>query len=115
MTSTTAMVNSIRDDAVNQIGAVQPHVTKKQTATGVLTDLATAKSKKLIKIQMQLMKKQVALNQVDQDLATAINNINQADTNAEVDQAQQLGTKAINAIQPNIVKTYSISTNQSAL
>ncbi|HCU9632592.1 TPA: LPXTG-anchored repetitive surface protein SasC [Staphylococcus aureus] len=45
-----------------------------------------------------------ALNQVDQDLATAINNINQADTNAEVDQAQQLGTKAINAIQPNIVK-----------
>lgn len=75
VTSTTAMVNSIRDDAVNQIGAVQPHVTKKQTATGVLNDLATA-----------------------------INNINQADTNAEVDQAQQLGTKAINAIQPNIVK-----------
>ncbi|HCG2516884.1 TPA: LPXTG-anchored repetitive surface protein SasC [Staphylococcus aureus] len=73
--TSTAMVNSIRDDAVNQIGAVQPHVTKKQTATGVLTDLATA-----------------------------INNINQADTNAEVDQAQQLGTKAINAIQPNIVK-----------
>ncbi|HHO6473017.1 TPA: LPXTG-anchored aggregation protein SasC [Staphylococcus aureus] len=91
VTSTTAMVNSIRDDAVNQIGAVQPHVTKKQTATGVLNDLATAK-------------KQVALNQVDQELATAINNINQADTNAEVDQAQQLGTKAINAIQPNIVK-----------
>lgn len=57
----------------------------------------------------------MALNQVDQELATAINNINQADTNAEVDQAQQLGTKAINAIQPNIVKTCSISTNQSAL
>lgn len=45
----------------------------------------------------------MALNQ-HQELATAINNINQADTNAEVDQAQQLGTKAINAIQPNIVK-----------
>lgn len=57
MTSTTAMVNSIRDDAVNQIGTVQPHVTKKQSASGVLTDLATAKSKKLIKTQMQLMKK----------------------------------------------------------
>ena len=57
MTSTTAMVNSIRDDAVNQIGAVQPHVTKKQTATGVLNDLATAKSKKLIKTQMQQLKK----------------------------------------------------------
>lgn len=57
VTSTTAMVNSIRDDAVNQIGAVQPHVTKKQTATGVLNDLATAKSKKLIKIQMQQLKK----------------------------------------------------------
>ncbi|HDK4690492.1 TPA: DUF1542 domain-containing protein [Staphylococcus aureus] len=47
VTSTTAMVNSIRDDAVNQIGAVQPHVTKKQTATGVLNDLATAKKQEI--------------------------------------------------------------------
>lgn len=105
VTSTTAMVNSIRNDAVNQIGAVQPHVTKKQTATGVLTDLATAKKQEINQnTNATDEEKQVALNQVDQDLATAINNINQADTNAEVDQAQQLGTKAINAIQPNIVK-----------
>lgn len=105
VTSTTAMVNSIRDDAVNQIGTVQPHVTKKQTATGVLTDLATAKKQEINQnTNATDEEKQVALNQVDQDLATAINNINQADTNAEVDQAQQLGTKAINAIQPNIVK-----------
>ncbi|HHA6251511.1 TPA: LPXTG-anchored aggregation protein SasC [Staphylococcus aureus] len=105
VTSTTAMVNSIRDDAVNQIGAVQPHVTKKQTATGVLTDLTTAKKQEINQnTNATDEEKQVALNQVDQDLATAINNINQADTNAEVDQAQQLGTKAINAIQPNIVK-----------
>lgn len=105
VTSTTAMVNSIRDDAVNQIGAVQPHVTKEQTATGVLTDLATAKKQEINQnTNATDEEKQVALNQVDQDLATAINNINQADTNAEVDQAQQLGTKAINAIQPNIVK-----------
>ncbi len=105
VTSTTAMVNSIRDDAVNQIGAVQPHVMKKQTATGVLTDLATAKKQEINQnTNATDEEKQVALNQVDQDLATAINNINQADTNAEVDQAQQLGTKAINAIQPNIVK-----------
>ncbi|HDG5433261.1 TPA: LPXTG-anchored repetitive surface protein SasC [Staphylococcus aureus] len=105
VTSTTAMVNSIRDDAVNQIGAVQPHVTKKQTATGVLTDLATAKKQEINQnTNATTEEKQVTLNQVDQELATAINNINQADTNAEVDQAQQLGTKAINAIQPNIVK-----------
>ncbi|HGO3446103.1 TPA: LPXTG-anchored aggregation protein SasC [Staphylococcus aureus] len=105
VTSTTAMVNSIRDDAVNQIGAVQPHVTKKQTATGVLTDLATAKKQEINQnTNATTEEKQVALNQVDQELATAINNINQDDTNAEVDQAQQLGTKAINAIQPNIVK-----------
>ncbi|NDQ21443.1 LPXTG-anchored aggregation protein SasC [Staphylococcus aureus] len=105
VTFTTAMVNSIRDDAVNQIGAVQPHVTKKQTATGVLTDLATAKKQEINQnTNATTEEKQVALNQVDQELATAINNINQADTNAEVDQAQQLGTKAINAIQPNIVK-----------
>lgn len=105
VTSTTAMVNSIRDDAVNQIGAVQPHVTKKQTATGVLNDLATAEKQEINQnTNATTEEKQVALNQVDQELATAINNINQADTNAEVDQAQQLGTKAINAIQPNIVK-----------
>ncbi|PZK74627.1 LPXTG-anchored aggregation protein SasC [Staphylococcus aureus] len=105
VTSTTAMVNSIRDDAVNQIGAVQPHVTKKQTATGVLNDLATAKKQEINQnTNATTEEKQVALNQVDQEIATAINNINQADTNAEVDQAQQLGTKAINAIQPNIVK-----------
>ncbi|MCQ1362654.1 LPXTG-anchored repetitive surface protein SasC [Staphylococcus aureus] len=105
VTSTTAMVNSIRDDAVNQIGAVQPHVTKKQTATGVLNDLATAKKQEINQnTNATTEEKQVALNQVDQELATAINNINQADTNAEVDQAQQLGTKVINAIQPNIVK-----------
>ncbi|WP_210647837.1 LPXTG-anchored aggregation protein SasC [Staphylococcus aureus] len=105
VTSTTAMVNSIRDDAVNQIGAVQPHVTKKQTATGVLNDLATAKKQEINQnTNATTEEKQVTLNQVDQELATAINNINQADTNAEVDQAQQLGTKAINAIQPNIVK-----------
>ncbi|HDI0942821.1 TPA: LPXTG-anchored repetitive surface protein SasC [Staphylococcus aureus] len=105
VTSTTAMVNSIRDDAVNQIGAVQPRVTKKQTATGVLNDLATAKKQEINQnTNATTEEKQVALNQVDQELATAINNINQADTNAEVDQAQQLGTKAINAIQPNIVK-----------
>ncbi len=105
VTSTTAMVNSIRDDAVNQIGAVQPHVTKKQTATGVLNDLATAKKQEINQnTNATTEEKQVALNQVDQELATAINNINQADTNAEVDQAQQLGTKAINAIQPKIDK-----------
>ncbi|MEN8971756.1 LPXTG-anchored aggregation protein SasC [Staphylococcus aureus] len=105
VTSTTAMVNSIRDDAVNQIGAVQPHVTKKQSASGVLNDLATAKKQEINQnTNATDEEKQVALKQVDQDLATAINNINQADTNAEVDQAQQLGTKAINAIQPNIVK-----------
>ncbi|SQA06926.1 FmtB-protein [Staphylococcus aureus] len=62
--------------------AVQPHVTKKQTATGVLTDLATAKKQEINQnTNATTEEKQVALNQVDQDLATAINNINQADTN----------------------------------
>lgn len=105
VTSTTAMVNGIRDDAVNQIGAVQPHVTKKQAATGELNDLATAKKQAINQnTNATIEEKQVALNQVDQELATALNNINQADTNAEVDQALHSGTQAINAVQPNIVK-----------
>lgn len=91
VTSTTAMVNSIRDDAVNQIGTVQPHVTKKQSATGVLTDLATAKKQEINQnTNATDEEKQVALNQVDQDLATAINNINQADTNAEIKHYKQV-------------------------
>ncbi|HFL7817767.1 TPA: SasC/FmtB family protein [Staphylococcus aureus] len=76
VTSTTAMVNSIRDDAVNQIGAVQPHVTKKQTATGVLTDLATAKKQEINQnTNATDEEKQVALNQVDQAATVAENNI----------------------------------------
>ncbi|HDC5870169.1 TPA: DUF1542 domain-containing protein [Staphylococcus aureus] len=105
VTSTTAMVNSIRDDAVNQIGAVQPHVTKKQTATGVLTDLATAKKQEINQnTNATTEEKQVALNQVDQDLATAINNINQANTNAEVDQAATVAENNIDAVQVDVVK-----------
>ncbi|HHS3005975.1 TPA: LPXTG-anchored aggregation protein SasC [Staphylococcus argenteus] len=105
ITSATAMVNGIRDDAINQIGAVQPHVTKKQEATGILNDLATAKKQQINQnTNATTEEKQVALNRVDQELANAINNINQADTNTEVAQAQQSGTQAINAIQPNIVK-----------
>ncbi|WP_407802112.1 SasC/FmtB family protein [Staphylococcus aureus] len=105
VTSTTAMVNSIRDDAVNQIGAVQPHVTKKQTATGVLNDLATAKKQEINQnTDATTEEKQVALNQVDQELATAINNINQADTNAEVDQAATTAENNIDAVQVDVVK-----------
>ncbi|HDJ5695959.1 TPA: DUF1542 domain-containing protein [Staphylococcus aureus] len=105
VTSTTAMVNSIRDDAVNQIGAVQPHVTKKQTATGVLNDLATAKKQEINQnTNATTEEKQVALNQVDQELATAINNINQANTNAEVDQATTVAENNIDAVQVDVVK-----------
>ncbi|MFH6320765.1 SasC/FmtB family protein [Staphylococcus aureus] len=105
VTSTTAMVNSIRDDAVNQIGAVQPHVTKKQTATGVLNDLATAKKQEINQnTNATTEEKQVALNQVDQELATAINNINQANTNAEVDQAATVAENNIDAVQVDVVK-----------
>ncbi|HEH8570661.1 TPA: DUF1542 domain-containing protein [Staphylococcus aureus] len=105
VTSTTAMVNSIRDDAVNQIGAVQPHVTKKQTATGVLNDLATAKKQEINQnTNATTEEKQVALNQVDQELATAINNINQADTNAEVDRATTVAENNIDAVQVDVVK-----------
>lgn len=99
VTSTTAMVNSIRDDAVNQIGAVQPHVTKKQTATGVLNDLATAKKQEINQnTNATTEEKQVALNQVDQELATAINNINQAEINATPDATNDEKNAAINTL-----------------
>lgn len=102
VTSTTAMVNSIRDDAVNQIGAVQPHVTKKQTATGVLNDLATAKKQEINQnTNATTEEKQVALNQ---DRQQAIESIKQANTNAEVDQAATVAENNIDAVQVDVVK-----------
>ncbi len=50
---------------MNQIGAVQLHVTKKQTATGVLNDLATAKKQEINQnTNATTEEKQIALNQV---------------------------------------------------
>lgn len=104
VTSTTAMVNSIRDDAVNQIGAVQPHVTKKQTATGVLTDLATAKKQEINQnTNATTEEKQVALNQLANNEKLALQNINQAVTNNDVKRVETNGIATLKGVQPHIV------------
>lgn len=104
VTSTTAMVNSIRDDAVNQIGAVQPHVTKKQTATGVLNDLATAKKQEINQnTNATTEEKQVALNQLANNEKRALQNIDQAIANNDVKRVETNGIATLKGVQPHIV------------
>ncbi|HHD6381692.1 TPA: SasC/FmtB family protein [Staphylococcus aureus] len=104
VTSTTAMVNSIRDDAVNQIGAVQPHVTKKQTATGVLNDLATAKKQEINQnTNATDEEKQAAVNQINQLKDQAINQINQNQTNDQVDTTTNQAVNAIDNVEAEVV------------
>ncbi|QCT63002.1 DUF1542 domain-containing protein [Staphylococcus aureus] len=104
VTSTTAMVNSIRDDAVNQIGAVQPHVTKKQTATGVLNDLATAKKQEINQnTNATTEEKQAAVNQINQLKDQAINQINQNQTNDQVDTTTNQAVNAIDNVEAEVV------------
>ncbi|MBU6719992.1 DUF1542 domain-containing protein [Staphylococcus aureus] len=104
VTSTTAMVNSIRDDAVNQIGAVQPHVTKKQTATGVLNDLATAKKQEINQnTNATTEEKQAAVNQINQLKDQAFNQINQNQTNDQVDATTNQAINAIDNVEAEVV------------
>ncbi|MEJ7478744.1 SasC/FmtB family protein [Staphylococcus pasteuri] len=103
--STTPMVEALRDAAINDLGNIQPHVTKKQEAIAILNQLATDKKQDINQnINATTEEKVAAINEVDTQLADALNHIDQADTNAQVDEAQQNGTAAINNIQEQIVK-----------
>ncbi|PTU86791.1 methicillin resistance protein FmtB [Staphylococcus pasteuri] len=103
--STTPMVEALRDAAINDLGNIQPHVTKKQEAIAILNQLATDKKQDINQnINATTEEKEAAINEVDTQLADALNHIDQADTNAQVDEAQQNGTAAINNIQEQIVK-----------
>lgn len=103
--STTPMVEALRDAAINDLGNIQPHVTKKQEAIAILNQLAIDKKQDINQnINATTEEKEAAINEVDTQLADALNHIDQADTNAQVDEAQQNGTAAINNIQEQIVK-----------
>ncbi|HDE5095980.1 TPA: SasC/FmtB family protein [Staphylococcus aureus] len=140
VTSTTAMVNSIRDDAVNQIGAVQPHVTKKQTATGVLTDLATAKKQEINQntnaevdqaatvaennidaVQVDVVKKQAARDKITAEVAKRIEAVKQTpnatdeEKQAAVNQINQLKDQAFNQINQNQTNDQVDATTNQAI
>ncbi|EOB7938991.1 SasC/FmtB family protein [Staphylococcus aureus] len=103
--TTNADVETAKNNGINTIEAVVPQVTHKKAARDAINQ-ATATKRQQINSNREATQeeKNAALNELTQATNYALEQINQADTNAEVDQAQQLGTKAINAIQPNIVK-----------
>ncbi|MCJ1804396.1 SasC/FmtB family protein [Staphylococcus warneri] len=103
--NTTPMVEEIKNTALNDIGNVQPNVTKKQEAIGILNNNATAKKQNINQTpDATTEEKEAAITQVNQALNQAIEQVNQADTNAQVDQAQQNGDHNINQIQAHVVK-----------
>lgn len=103
--NTTAMVEAIKNTALNDIGNVQPTVTKKQEAIGILNNNATTKKQNINQTpDATTEEKEAAITQVNQALNQAIEQVNQADTNAQVDQAQQNGDNNINQIQVHVVK-----------
>lgn len=103
--TTNQDVESAKNNGVNTIGAVVPQVTHKQAARDAINQ-ATATKRQQINDNREATQeeKNAALNELTQATNHALEQINQADTNTEVAQAQQSGTQAINAIQPNIVK-----------
>ena len=103
--NTTQMVEAIKNTALNDIGNVQPNVTKKQEAIGILNNIATTKKQNINQTpDATTEEKEAAITQVNQALNQAIEQVNQADTNAQVDQAQQNGDNNINQIQAHVVK-----------
>ncbi|HGZ5372576.1 TPA: SasC/FmtB family protein [Staphylococcus aureus] len=118
VTSTTAMVNSIRDDAVNQIGAVQaqqlgtkainaiqPNIVKKPAALAQINQHYNAKLAEINATPDATNdEKNAAINTLNQDRQQAIESIKQANTNAEVDQAATVAENNIDAVQVDVVK-----------
>ena len=103
--NTTPMVEAIKNTALNDIGNVQPNVTKKQEAIGILNNNAATKKQNINQTpDATTEEKEAAITQVNQALNQAIEQVNQADTNAQVDQAQQNGDHNINQIQTHVVK-----------
>lgn len=103
--NTTPMVEAIKNTALNDIGNVQPNVTKKQEAIGILNNNAATKKQNINQTpDATTEEKEAAITEVNQALNQAIEQVNQADTNAQVDQAQQNGDHNINQIQTHVVK-----------
>ena len=98
-------IEILKENKVNEISQVVAHPVKKNAATQAIDQAAIAKKQAIDLIEdATIEEKEVAKAKVDKIVIEAKNNINQATTNSSVDDAQNEGITAINAVTPEVVK-----------
>ena len=98
-------IEILKENKVNEISQVVAHPVKKNAAAQAIDQAAIAKKQKIDLIEdATIEEKEVAKVKVDKIVTEAKNNINQATTNSSVDDAQNEGITAINAVIPEVVK-----------
>ena len=98
-------IEILKENKVNEISQVVAHPVKKNAAAQAIDQAAIAKKQEIDLIEdATIEEKEVAKAKVDKIVTEAKNNINQATTNSSVDDAQNEGTTAINAVIPEVVK-----------
>ena len=98
-------IEILKENKVNEISQVEAHPVKKNAAAQAIDQAAIAKKQEIDLIEdATIEEKEVAKVKVDKIVTEAKNNINQATTNSSVDDAQNEGITAINAVIPEVVK-----------
>ncbi|EFS18512.1 SasC/FmtB family protein [Staphylococcus hominis] len=98
-------IEILKENKVNEISQVEAHPVKKNAAAQAIDQAAIAKKQEIDLIEdATIEEKEVAKAKVDKIVTEAKNNINQATTNSSVDDAQNEGITAINAVIPEVVK-----------
>ena len=98
-------IEILKENKVNEISQVVAHPVKKNAAAQAIDQAAMAKKQEIDLIEdATIEEKEVAKVKVDKIVTEAKNNINQATTNSSVDDAQNEGITAINAVIPEVVK-----------
>ena len=98
-------IEILKENKVNEISQVVAHPVKKNAAAQAIGQAAIAKKQEIDLIEdATIEEKEVAKVKVDKIVTEAKNNINQATTNSSVDDAQNEGITAINAVIPEVVK-----------
>ncbi|CVY58417.1 SasC/FmtB family protein [Staphylococcus hominis] len=98
-------IEILKENKVNEISQVEAHPVKKNAAAQSIDQAAIAKKQEIDLIEdATIEEKEVAKVKVDKIVTEAKNNINQATTNSSVDDAQNEGITAINAVIPEVVK-----------
>ena len=98
-------IEILKENKVNEISQVVAHPVKKNAAAQAIDQAAIAKKQEIDLIEdATIEEKEVAKVKVDKIVTEAKNNINQATTNSSVDDAQNEGITAINAVIPEVVK-----------